>query len=120
MSTTIYRNSVNLRICRLPDGQVLTEDDITLTFDTAGKDASCNWEDDVLTVTCEKGAVCTVTISDGTSTTTFTVSNPSAAKLTYLQALRFADRTVRNLRSLYFIATELLDYLFEIVSSKLF
>ena len=44
-----------------------------------------------------------ITVSDGLTSTTFTVSNPTDLEYAYLQVLRFVDRTFLNLRNLAYI-----------------
>ena len=102
-------NSVSLNICSFPDKKLLNTDDISLSFEAGGKRASYCWEADKLVITCEKGAQCRITVSDGLSSTTFTVSNPTDAGYAYLQALRFTDRHILNVRSLAFYLTGLLE-----------
>ena len=96
-------NSVELTVNRFPDATDLTEAEVSLSWESTGDNASCHWENNVLTVTCGKGDTCTVTISDGVNSTTFTVSNPTDLEYSYLQALRFVDRTFFNIRALAYI-----------------
>ena len=96
-------NSVMLTIGRFPESTPLTEEELSLSYEVSGENASCHWENDTLAVTCHKGSKCIITVSDGVSTTTFTVSNPTDLEYAYLQVLRFVDRTFLNLRQLAYI-----------------
>ena len=96
-------NSVELSVNRFPDAAGLTEAEVSLSWESTGDNASCHWENNALTVTCGKGDTCTVTISDGVNSTTFTVSNPTDLEYAYLQALRFVDRTFFNIHALAYI-----------------
>ena len=71
-----------------------------------GKGTDCRWEEDALVVTCPKGKTCTVTLSDGITQTTFTVSHPGNMEYAYLQSLRFIEHMTLNFRSLIFITTD--------------
>ena len=96
-------DSVELTIGRFPTATSLVEADITLSCETSGTDASCRWENDKLIVTCKQGSQCVITVSDGVTATTFSVSNPTDLEYGYLQALRFVDHTFLNLRNLAYI-----------------
>lgn len=96
-------NSLEVSISRFPTATALTEGEVSLSFETSGKNATCHWENDILVITCDQGAECVITVSDGVTSTTFTVSNPTDLEYTYLRALRFADRTFLNLRNLAYI-----------------
>lgn len=96
-------DSVELTFSRFPSTEPLTEDDISLSFEASGASASCRWENDTLVVTCDTGDTCIITVSDGVTSTTFTVSNPTAPEYAYLQVLRFVDRTCLNIRNLAYI-----------------
>lgn len=93
-----------LRIGRFPRREILSEEDILLTVD--GKRASGKWENDELVIQCPKGSDCTVTVSDGDSETTFTVSHPAALEYAYLQILRFVEGVSLNFRALSFVVTD--------------
>lgn len=94
-------DTVALRIGRFPEGVPLGEADISLEFTSSGQSASYQWKNDTLTIQCPKGSSCTVTVSDGSVNTTFTVSHPSAAVYGYLQALRTCEKIVLNIDLLY-------------------
>lgn len=96
-------NSLEVTIGRFPSATALTEADVSLTFESTGKNASCHWEKDVLVITCDQGDESVITVSDGLTSTTFTVSNPTDLEYAYLQVLRFVDRTFLNLRNLAYI-----------------
>lgn len=103
-------NSVELSICSYPNKMPMGEQDLLLSFDSTHDSNSCSWENDVLTVTCKKGSTCTVTISDGDTDTTFTVSNPSDLEYAYMQALRYTEKVFLNLRELYAVFSITFDY----------
>ena len=96
-------DSLELTIGRFPTSTTLTEEETILSFESSGADASCHWKEDALVVFCEKGAKCVITVSDGVTATTFSVSNPTDLEYGYLQALRFVDHTFLNLRNLAYI-----------------
>ena len=94
------------RICSFPTEKQLGEADVNLTFTSSGKNASCRWEDDLLIVDCPKGETMIITVSDGACSTTFTVSNPTSAKLAYLTALRHAEQIMLNGKYLYHVTAD--------------
>ena len=96
-------NTLEVTIGRFPTAATLTEAEVSLSFEYSGDNASCRWENDVLVITCDQDSECAITVSDGVTSTTFTVSNPTDLEYTYLQALRFVDRTFLNLRNLSYI-----------------
>lgn len=96
-------NTLEVTIGRFPTATALTEAEVSLSFERSGNNASCRWENDVLVITCDQGSECAITVSDGVTSTTFTVSNPTELEYTCLQILRFADRTFLNLRNLAYI-----------------
>lgn len=95
------RNSVTLTLYHYPHGQSAGQDDVTMTFQVDGKDASCHWEGDKLIVTCAKGSKCTVTITTENASTTFTVSNPTVLSYGYQTALRNIGKASIDIR--YFL-----------------
>ena len=97
-------DTVQLRVFRFPDGVPLSENDLTLTF--RGNGTACSWEGTTLTVTCPKGKHCDLTVSDGLTQTTFTVSNPGSAEYAYLRTLRFVEGMTLNFRNLIFVTTD--------------
>ena len=97
-------DTVQLRVFRFPDGVPLSENDLTLTF--RGNGTACSWEGTTLTVTCPKGKHCDLTVSDGLTQTTFTVSNPGSAEYAYLRTLRFVESMTLNFRNLIFVTTD--------------
>lgn len=111
-------DSVELTIGRFPTSTPLTEEDISLSWDASSKNTSCYWENDTLIVTCQKGSECVITVSDGVTSTTFTVSNPSSLKMAYLQALRFTEKSNFNIRALYEVSKLALDYYMDMLFPK--
>ena len=96
-------NTLEVSIKRFPHATILTEAELSLSFESSDENATCHWENDMLIITCDQGAECVITVSDGITSTTFTVSNPTNLEYTYLQALRFVDKTFLNLRNLAYI-----------------
>ena len=94
------------RICSFPTEKQLGEADVNLTFTASAPDASCYWKDGLLFTDCPKGETITVTVSDGAASTTFTVSNPTGAKLAYLTALRHAEQIMLNGKYLYHVTAD--------------
>lgn len=103
-------DTVTLKICRFPDGTALGSADVTLDFNFSGKDASYRWENDTLIIHCATGSECTVTVSDGNASTTFSVSQPSILQYGYLQVLRSCEELALNVRYLYDIVVDFLVY----------
>lgn len=103
-------DTVSLKIGRFPAGVSLGEADITLDFSPSDQGASYHWENDTLTIRCAKGSNCTVTVSDGSTSTTFSVSNPSAAVYAYLQTLRACEQILLNIDMLSEIVVYFLIY----------
>lgn len=97
-------DTIKVKIGRFPQGEYLREADISLTVD--GKGASCSWEEDVLVIRCARGSECAITVSDGVTETTFTVSNPGPAEYACLQALHFIENMALNLRILFYAARD--------------
>ena len=103
-------DTVTLKIGRFPLGTFLSESDVTLDFSATDKGASYAWENDTLTVTCASGSKCTVTVSDGAASTTFSVSHPAGLSYGYLQALRTCEQIVLNIDLLYETVVDFLIY----------
>ena len=97
-------DTVALSVGRYPEKALLSSEDLALTF--TGRGTDCRWEEDTLIITCPKGKTCTVTLSDGITQTTFTVSHPGNMEYAYLQSLRFIEHMTLNFRSLIFITTD--------------
>ena len=97
-------DTLEVTIGHFPYGEPLGEADLTVTL--SGKGTSCRWEADVLVINCPAGRRCDVTVSDGKTETTFTVSNPGSAEYAYLQALRFVESMTLNFRNLIFVTTD--------------
>lgn len=102
-------NSVALTISRFPSPTALRKEDLSFFYETSGKNASCRWDNDTLVVTCDQGSACIITVSDGVSSTTFTVSHPTALEYAYLQTLHTACKSSFNIRALYHIYKILID-----------
>ena len=103
------RNSVGLSIGRFPDGTFLQEADLTLDFVSSGQKTFYHWENDTLIIHCPQGSECTITVSDGITSTTFAVSNPTTLVYVYLQALRACEQIVLNV-------VYLLEYLVNVLT----
>ena len=99
------------RVCSFPSKNVLNQENVTATLVSDTNEAACYWEQDQLIVNCPAGSVCTVTLSDGNQSTTFTVSNPAESEYAFLRAVRFMDRTSFNIRVLLNTAKEQLSYM---------
>lgn len=107
------RDTVTLNICRFPDGSAVGAADVTVDFTASDDGASYQWENDMLTIRCARGSKCTVTVSDGSASTTFSVSNPRAAAYGYLHALRESEQIALNIDMLYEIVVYFLEYFVE-------
>lgn len=103
-----HSDTLDLQICRFPIRTPVGETDVTVAFDAVQGEATYRWEGDTLIVSCTNGSRCIATVSDGYSSTTFSVSNPTVLTHNYLQTLRFVEKTVLNLKLLYNNATEFL------------
>lgn len=102
-------DTVSLQLYRFPYAEPLSQDDISITFESYMQNCSYHWDNNILTVNCEEGSQCVITISDGVAVTTFTVSNPSALMCTYLTALRSIEKATVEIRYLIFGLYQVLD-----------
>lgn len=80
-------NSASFRLCRFPRTEPLSKEDVTITFESDNASNSYHWDNDSLTVNCAAGSTCTITVSAGEVSTTFSVSNPYVITRVYLAAL---------------------------------
>ena len=103
-----HTDTAAFTISRFPAGTPLEEKDISLSFSATDNGAAYRWDNGILTVTCAEGSQCVLTVSDHTSSTTFSVSNPGSLEYAYLQALRFAEKTSMNMRLLYHVTVDFL------------
>lgn len=71
-----------------PHAVPLSGEDVSLQFESDSESNSFSWDNGILTVSCKKGTSCTVTVSAEDTSTTFTVSNPSALTRFYLNTLQ--------------------------------
>lgn len=95
-------SSASLKLYRFPHAQQITEEDVTISFESDKTDNSYRWDGDALVVNCAKGSSCTVTVSADGNSTTFTVSNPTALSRGYLKTLRFIEKLTVDIRYLLF------------------
>ena len=91
-----------LRLYRFPYGEPVGQTDVTIRFESNEQADSCHWDGDTLLVTCAEGSSCSITVSDGDLSTTFSVSNPNAATRTYLKTLRGIEELTVGIRYLVF------------------
>ena len=80
------------RLYSFPHAAPLSAEDVTLQFESDSERNSFSWDNGILTLSCETGTNCTVTVSAADSSTTFTVSNPSSLTRTYLTALQYMGK----------------------------
>jgi len=92
-------DTARFSIGKYPLGTPLCSDEVNLSLDGRGK---AGWDEDELVITCEKGSRCEITVSDGVSSVTFTISNPSNLEYAYMRMLRFAESIVFNIRYLLY------------------
>ena len=91
-----------LKLYRFPHSQQLSAADVELHFESDSEHNSYRWEGDTLLVTCAAGSSCTITVSADGSSTTFTVSNPTALSRAYLNVLRGIEKLTVEIRYLVF------------------
>ena len=91
-----------LELYRFPLAQQLRAEDVSLQFESDHAHNSYRWDGDTLLVTCAPGSTCSITVSDGSSATTFTVSNPTALTRAYLNTLRSIEKVTVEIRYLVF------------------
>ena len=94
------QGTAEFRLWAFPQAEALSQNDISLRFESEGGDASYCWDHDTLVVRCAKDSKCSITISTDTTSTTFTVSNPSHVTRAYLMLLRHTEQTVFRIKSL--------------------
>ena len=94
------QGTAEFRLWAFPQAEALSQNDISLRFESEGGDASYCWDHDTLVVRCAKGSKCSITISTDSSSTTFTVSNPSHVTRAYLMVLRHTEQAVFRIKSL--------------------
>ena len=101
------------RVGSFPAEKQLGAEDITLSF-TADGNATCRWEGDLLIVDCPRGDRCIITVSDGTNSTTFSVTNPGSITRGYLLTLRQLDKLTLNMRTLVSVVQDFVQYYIDI------
>lgn len=111
-----HTDTATFAIRRFPAGIPLEEEDITLSFSASDHGAAYSWESGILTVICTKGNHCTITVSDSTTSTTFSVINPGNLEYAYLQVLRTAEKNIMNIKLLY---NTIIDFLLSYIEAYL-
>ena len=95
-------NSATFELYRFPYAEQLNKEDVVLRFETDDKNNSYEWNNDLLTVNCAKGSNCSITFSDGNTSTTFSVSNPSDLTCAYLRALHNMGKTAIDIKHFFY------------------
>ena len=96
-------DTASFRLYRFPYAEQVNKDDISVHFQSDGKSNFYNWDNSTLTVNCEVGTSCTITISEGNTRTTFTITNPTALNRAYLTTLHHMGNVAVSIR--YFVFT---------------
>ena len=94
--------SASFTLYQFPHAQQITAEDVTISFESDDAGNSYSWEGDTFVVNCAKGSKCTVTVSSGGNSTTFTVSNPTGLTRGCLKTLRFIEKLTVDIRYLLF------------------
>ena len=103
-----------------PHAVQLSPEDVTLQFESDSEGNSFRWDNGTLTVSCETGSSCTVTVSAADISTTFTVSNPSALTRAYLTALQHVGKTPIDLRVFFSALLSLIAKVLRVIRNILF
>jgi len=105
---------------RFPHAVPLSGEDVALHFESESENNSFSWDNGLLTVSCETGSSCTVTVSAEDTSTTFTVSNPSGLTRAYLSTLQTMGKMPIDFRVFFSALLSLIGRVLRAVKHILF